>query len=443
LCDHHEAHAASAYFTSGFSDSLVVTFDYSGDGHATTVSHGKGSEIKLLQSWEYPQSLGLFYAMITQHLGFDFGEDEYKVMGMASYGKPTVDLSWLLKSGDGSYEMDSALLRTTSAGEPPFSPQERLFKREIEKRLGPVRPKKGKIETRHHDLASSAQRQLEVTVESLVNTFGARQGTRNLCLAGGVAMNCVMNQKLAESGQFDNVYISPVSGDAGLALGAALLYCDRRSDASNERLPSGALGPAYTDAEIKKSLEEVGAPYRIVSDPAEAAADAIAGGKVIGWYQGRMEYGARALGQRSILADPRIASMKDRVNAVVKFREGFRPFAPSAIRERAGEFFDRIYDCPFMTSTFTVRPEMREKIPAVTHVDGTARVQTVSNINSPLYHKLISAVGSRTGIPVVLNTSFNIRGQPIVENPNQAISTFYGSGLDMLVAGSFVLEKKK
>lgn len=443
LCDHHEAHAASAYFTSGLTEALVVTFDFSGDGHATTVSLAKGNELKLLQSWEYPQSLGLFYAMITQHLGFDFGEDEYKVMGMASYGDPKMDLSWLLKGCDGDYALDASVLRSTTTGEPPLSPQERLYRDEMEKRLGPARAKSGKIENLHQDLASSAQRQLEITVQGLVNGFGSRHGARNLCLAGGVAMNCVMNQKLAENGQFERVHLSPVSGDAGLAMGAALLLSRREGMFANERLVTAAWGPEYTDAEIKRSLEEVGAPYREVSDAALVAADAIAEGKVIGWYQGRMEYGARALGHRSILADPRIASMKDRVNRVVKFREGFRPFAPSVVRERAEDFFEKIYDCPFMTATFNVRPPARKTIPAVTHVDGTARVQTVSSASSPLYHRLITEVGQRTGVPVVLNTSFNIKGQPIVENPNQAISTFYGSGLDMLVAGSFVLEKNK
>ena len=338
--------------------------------------------------------------------------------------------------------MDASVLRSTITGEPPLSPQERFYRDEMEKRLGPARPKRGEITALQQDLAASAQRQLEIVVEKLIKPFAAQHGSRNLCLAGGVAMNCVMNQKLAESGQFDSVHLSAVSGDSGLAMGAALLLSQRPNGAGNQTLATAALGPAYSDSEIKKSFDEVGAPYREVSDPAEIAAEAIAAGKVIGWHQGRMEYGARALGQRSILADPRIASMKDRVNSVVKFREGFRPFAPSAIREGADEFFEKIYDCPFMTSTFTVRPSMRKAIPAVTHVDGTARVQTVSKDTSPLYHRLISAVGRRTGVPVVLNTSFNIKGQPIVENPNQAISTFYGSGLDMLVIGSFVLEKK-
>lgn len=443
LCDHHEAHAASAYFTSGMSDALVVTFDFSGDGHATTVSEGKGDQLNLLKSWEYPQSLGVFYAMITQHLGFDFGEDEYKVMGMASYGRPTVDVSWLLKPDGDGYHFDTSVLRKPGTGEPPLSVQERLYQAELVKRLGPARPKKAEAGTFQQDLAASAQQQLEITVQSMLKSFAGRVKSRNLCLAGGVAMNCVMNQKIAESGLFDNVYLSPVSGDAGLAMGAALLLSDRKAVMQNGKLSTGALGPEYGADEIRKALEEVGASYREVANPADAAAEAIASGKVIGWYQGRMEYGARALGQRSILADPRIASMKDRVNAVVKFREGFRPFAPSALRDRADEYFEKIYDCPFMTSTFTVRPSVREKIPAVTHVDGTARVQTVSNESSPLYYQLISEVGRRTGVPVVLNTSFNIKGQPIVENPNQAISTFFGSGLDVLVAGSFVLEKKK
>jgi carbamoyltransferase len=254
-------------------------------------------------------------------------------------------------------------------------------------------------------------------------------------------MNCVMNQKLAECGDFDAVYVPPVAGDSGLALGAALLLSTSGANSPIQSLETAAWGPKYGDESIRKALDEVGASYRSVDDPATVAADAIAQGRIVGWYQGRMEYGARALGHRSILADPRITEMKDRVNAVVKFREGFRPFAPSVTRDAAGAYFENVYDSPFMTSTFTVRTAARDTIPAVTHADGTARIQTVSPESEPLYHRLISEVGKRTGVPVVLNTSFNIKGQPIVENPNQAISTFYGSGLDVLVAGSFALEK--
>lgn len=443
LCDHHAAHAASAYHTSGLAESLVVTFDFSGDGRATTISRGAGDRLELLAHWDFPQSLGLFYAMTTQHLGFDFGEDEYKVMGLASYGRPTVDLGWLLRPGKGDYELAPGILRGTSGKEPPLSPQERFYGAELEARLGPARRKGAPLETAHQDLAASAQQLLETTVLGLVEPFAVETGSRNLCLAGGVAMNCVMNQKLAECGLFDAVYVSPVSGDAGLALGAALLAGTARGEGARRRLPSAALGPAYSDDEIRQSLDEVGARYRTVADPAEAAAEAIARGEIVGWYQGRSEYGARALGHRSILADPRLAEMKDRVNAVVKFREGFRPFAPSVLEASASEYFEKPYESPFMTSTFTVRPDARERIPAVTHADGTARVQTVSPRTEPLYHRLISEVGKRTGVSAVLNTSFNIKGQPIVENPNQAISTFYGSGLDVLIAGSFVVEKKR
>jgi carbamoyltransferase len=442
LCDHHEAHAASAYYTSGFSDALVLTFDFSGDRRATTISRGVGARLEPLDYWEFPQSLGFFYAMITQHLGFDFGEDEYKVMGLASYGQPTMDLNWLLRYEEGAYSLAPEVIRASSDGEPPLSPQERIYSSHLETRLGPARQKRSQIEAFHKDLASSAQRHLEDTVLALIKPYQSRYGVRNLCLAGGVAMNCVMNQRLAESGDFDAAYVSPVSGDAGLALGSALLLAASDADLQRKRLESAAWGPGYDDGEIRKALDEVRAPYSEVSDPAVVAAEAIAQGRIVGWYQGRMEYGARALGHRSILANPQIADMKERVNAVVKFREGFRPFAPSVTRDSADEYFEKVYDSPFMTSTFTVRPPAREIIPAVTHADGTARVQTVSPQSGSLYHRLLVEVAKRTGVPVVLNTSFNIKGQPIVENPNQAISTFYGSGLDLLVAGSFVLEKK-
>lgn len=441
LCDHHEAHAASAYYSSGLTDALVFTADFSGDGRSATIWRGDQQKLELLQSWDFPQSLGLFYALITQHLGFEFGEDEYKVMGLASYGEANIDLGWLLTPDSGVYRLADNILHTTAAGEPPLSPQECVYGEQIAKRLGPARPKGGKIEAYHQNLAASAQRQLETAVVKLLRPYAEQFQKPNLCAAGGVAMNGVMNQRLSESGLFEQIYLSPASGDAGLALGAALLFAASNDVIRVERLPSAALGPQYDHAEIRKALDEVGASYKEVEDPVEIAAEAIAEGKIIGWYQGRMEYGARALGHRSILANPQIAEMKDRVNAVVKFREGFRPFAPSVVLEEAAEYFEDVYEVPFMTSTFAVKPAVRNVIPAVTHVDGTARVQTVARTDEPDYHRLISGVGRRTGTPMVLNTSFNIKGQPIVENPNQAISTFFGSGLEVLVAGSFVIRK--
>jgi carbamoyltransferase len=443
LCDHHEAHAASAFLSSGFEDSLVFTADYSGDGIASTVWRGAAGSLEALRRWEFPQSLGLFYAMVTQYLGFDFGEDEYKVMGLASYGEPTHDLNWLLRA-DGAlgYALDAAAMRRTDGREPGLSTQERFFSDVLPQRLGPARLKNAPLTRHHQDVAASAQRQLETTVLRVVEAFLPRAESRNLCLAGGVAMNCVMNQKLAESGWFDRVFVPPVAGDNGLALGAALLYAAQVDRARLTELRTAALGPSYGNDAIRKALEEVGARYEEVADPSRCAAELIADGHIIGWFQGRMEYGARALGHRSILADPRIAEMKDRVNAVVKFREGFRPFAPSVVEEEAGRFFANSRSAPFMTFTFDVPERARDMIPAVTHADNTARVQTVAADAEPAYHALISEVGRETGVPVVLNTSFNIKGQAIVENPNQAISTFYGSGLTALVMGNYLLRKK-
>ena len=440
LCDHHEAHAASAFYTSGHKESLVFTADYSGDGIASTMWKGSPSGLEAIRRWEFPDSLGLFYAMITQHLGFDFGEDEYKVMGLASYGKPTMDLSWLLNSEPQSYRFDQKTLRSTNGKEPPLSPQEPLFTRYLEEKLGPARAKGSPMGELHQNLAASAQRQLEEVVVRLIREFQASHPSRNLCLSGGVAMNCVLNHRLASSGDFDAVYVPPVAGDNGLALGAALLLC-AAEDRYPEQMQTAALGPEYSPDEIRQALADVGAPYREVSDPASSAAGFIAAGKIIGWFQGRMEYGARALGHRSILADPGRAEMKDRVNRVVKFREGFRPFAPSVAEEAAGEFFAQTFPAPFMTFVFDVRPEAKQRIPAVTHVDGTARVQTISQKTEPMYHALVSEFARQGGVPMVLNTSFNIKGQPVVENPNQAISTFYGSGLQAMVLGSFLLEK--
>lgn len=443
LCDHHEAHAAAAFLGSGFDEALVVTYDYSGDGVATTVSAADRRGLRSLRRWPFPQSLGLFYATITQHLGFDFGEDEYKVMGLASYGHPSIALDWLLSPSKADYKLNDEGFRGAGPGEPPLSTQEPLFNHSLLQRLGPARLRWEEIGPRHMDLASSAQALLEKTALGLFAHYRAETGLRRACIAGGVAMNCVLNQKIAEAGLFDALHVPPVAGDNGLALGAALLAGWQRGLPLPPPLSTAAMGPEYGELEIAKALSEVGSPSRECPDPAAEAARMVAEGKIVGWHQGRMEYGARALGHRSILADPRLAEMKDRVNAVVKFREGFRPFAPSVLLENAGDFFERPVESPFMTRTFGVRAQARARIPAVTHADNTARVQTVRAEAEPLYHRFLAELGRRTGVPVVLNTSFNIRGQPIVENPNQAISTFYGSGLDALFLGKRVIEKKR
>jgi carbamoyltransferase len=443
LLDHHLCHAASVYRGSGFADALVITWDFSGDGLATTVREARGREMKVIEEYPSTQSLGKYYALITQHLGFDYGEDEYKVMGLSSYGKPSYELDDLLKVSDGFYELNPDMLRKTGGQqEPPLSPQEAIYSEEFTRRFGPPRLKDAPFDSTHQDFAASAQRHLEEAVLGMARRLGRKTGLRRLCIAGGVGMNAVANQRLAALPEFDEVFLPPVSGDAGLAAGAALEQANREGEKAPGLIYHAAWGIDYSDAEIAKSAKEIDADIKPVDDPATVAADLISRGKIVGWFQGRMEYGARALGHRSILADPKLEEMKDRVNAVVKFREGFRPFAPSAAEEHAGEYFEKIFYAPFMTFTFDVKPDMKAKIPAVTHVDGTARVQVVRQKVEPLYHKLISEVGRRTGVPMVLNTSFNIKGQPIVENPNQAISTYFGSGLQALVIGNFLLEKR-
>jgi carbamoyltransferase len=443
LVDHHHAHAASAFYSSGEASALILTFDFSGDGLSTTVNVGEGRSIRRLDAYRYPQSLGAFYAMITQYLGFDFGEDEYKVMGLASYGRDTIDLSWLLSVDGDRYRFSEAYLsRPELPNEPSFSTQECLYRDALIERLGPPRVKGAPFEGWHEDIACSAQSQLERVVLRLAEAAARQSGQKVLCLAGGVALNCVMNQRLAESGFFDRVYVPPVSGDAGLAMGGALCIAADEGLEVSFKMRSAALGPEYSASEIRKAIAEVKVPFREISDPARVAAKMLTDGQIVGWFQGRMEYGPRALGQRSILADPRRVEMKDRVNAVVKFREGFRPFAPSATLEGAPAWFERVFESPFMTVTFDVKRDRRDSIPAVTHVDGTARVQTVRSEDSPLYHQLLTSFAAETSVPVVLNTSFNVRGQPIVESPNQAISTFYGSGLDALLIGNFLLRKE-
>jgi carbamoyltransferase len=444
LLDHHLCHAASAFRASGYADALVLTFDYSGDGLSTTVRSAQGREMSLLAEMPFPQSLGVYYAMITQHLGFDYGEDEYKVMGLSSYGEPTRDLSALLRPNGTGYDFCTAMLRGAHApGEPPLSPQEPLFSDAFTREFGMSRIKEAPFDKSHKDFAASAQKHLEIVLVQMARTYQQQTGLRRLCIAGGVAMNCVGNQRLAAIPEFDSVFVPPVAGDCGLALGAALEQAHREGDAAPAPLHHAAWGPQYSDDEITRACKEVGAEFQYCDTPAEWAAERIARGEIVGWFQGRMEYGPRALGHRSILADPRLADMKDRVNAVVKFREGFRPFAPSVIEERAGDFFKSPFHAPFMTFTFDVRDEHLSTIPAVTHVDGTARVQVVRKDTDALYHTLIRELGRRTGVPVVLNTSFNIKGQPIVENPNQALSTYFGSGLNALVMGHHVLTKSK
>lgn len=439
LVDHHEAHAASAYFGSGFADALVVTMDFSGDGNSTTVRAIREGKFETLLELKKPDSVGIYYSTLTQFLGFQKDSDEYKVMGMAAYGEPTkYDLSHVLEVTDSGYRFHWEFLRGVTPGVPAPSKQEPLFET-FPLPLAPRVPG-SPIEPVHYDVAASGQAQLERAVMRLVGYYRRRAGLANVCLAGGVALNCLMNQKIREDEGVGRLYVPPVSSDAGLSLGAAYL-CAARNGEKPEPLTHAYWGPEYSPDEIRFILRRAGATYHEVSDPVGAAVERIGAGKILGWFQGRMEYGPRALGARSILADPRDERMKDLINQKVKFREEFRPIAPSVLAERAADFFPGYADSPFMTQTFAASPTLGNKAPAVVHADGTCRLQSVHQAANPLYHELIRRLDKTTGVPMVINTSLNAYNDPMACEPHHAMRTYFATGLDSLILGPFVLDK--
>ncbi len=432
LTDHHLAHAISAYAFSGFDDAAILVIDGRGAWEATSIWRGRDGRIEHVQTIPWPNSLGLFYAQFTQYLGFEPYSDEWKVMGLAPYGKPGVDLSEFISTEEDSYRVATRLLIGKDSA--PTAA--------IEARLGPKRAPESEISDRYKDVAFAVQDACEQAMLKLAASAVAKTGCRNLCLAGGVALNSKANGKVLTSGLVDRFFVQPAAGDDGVCLGAALApYLDSGGKLPLRKMRHAYWGPASSDAEIEKALQTYKIRYRSVDDPARAAAELLASGKILGWFQGRMEFGPRALGGRSILADPRDPEMTAKVNNAVKFREWWRPFAPSMLAESAGEYLESATDSPFMILTAQVKPEKRSVIPAITHVDGSARPQTVERDANPLYWKLICEFGGLTGVPVVMNTSFNLRGEPIVCTPTDAIRTFFSSGMDALAIGSFLVEK--
>jgi carbamoyltransferase len=430
--DHHESHAWSAYALSGFDESLVLVMDGRGATQATTLYHARGSQLRPIKTIHYPNSLGAFYEGFTDLLGFERGNDEWKVMGLAAYGEPTQDLSDALHVGANGYQLNVPLVCGTW-----FNDLSRMTRR-----FGPRRDPEKRITDEDRDLAASVQRMLEQAVFSLVAEGVRLTGSRNLCLAGGVAMNSKANGRILANGLVDDIFVQPAATDDGAAIGAAFgAHHAMGLPVPRYRLTDAYLGPEHGDEEIEAVLGTYKLNGAYVPNVEQVAASLLADGYILGWFQGRMEFGPRALGNRSILADPRRAEMKDRVNECVKFREGWRPFAPSCLAESAGEYFEGCSDAPYMILTFDVRPEKRGVIPAVTHIDNTARVQTVTREANPRYWRLISEFAALTGVPVIMNTSFNLRGEPIVCTPKDAIRTFYSSGLDFLVLGNFVVAK--
>jgi carbamoyltransferase len=430
--DHHFAHAISAYSYSGFDDAAIVVMDGRGAWEATSIWHGSEGRIEHVLTINWPNSLGLFYAEFTGFLGFTPNADEWKVMGLAPYGKPGVDLSCFLDPEAGPYKVHTNRLTGNDGG--PYSGWPAA--------LGSPREPESDISDLHKDIAYAVQDMCETAMMSVVRLALEKTRSRNLCLAGGVALNSKANGKIAASGIIDRIFVQPAASDDGVALGAAIApFLD-----GSERLPPKPmrhvyLGPSFDDEAIEAALKTYKIRFTRVADPASIAADLLTQGKILGWYQGRMEFGPRALGSRSIIADPRDPEMNAKVNNAVKFREWWRPFAPSFKKEAAPEYLESAFDSPFMILTAQVRPEKRGVIPAVTHVDGSARPQTVEKEMNPLYYRLIDEFGKRTGVPVIMNTSFNLRGEAIVHTPTDAIRTFFSSGMDALVLGSILVEK--
>jgi carbamoyltransferase len=456
--EHHHAHMASAFFVSPFESAAVLSADGLGDFASFMCASGEGPRMRVLGEVAFPHSLGMYYTALTQYLGFWKFGDEYKVMGLAAYGRPEfldefrhivyahgahsfrLGLEYFIHQSQGSE------MTWRDGGSTPVLG--RLFSDHLEKRLGPTRKVDEPLTQRHHNLAASMQAALEEVLVSCWKGLAAETGQKSLCLAGGVAFNCVANAKVLETTPFERVYVQPAAGDAGLSVGAAFAVQHEILGRPREFTMEHAYwGPEYSAQQMKQvaaGARSTGEAEIAELDEAallESTARHIAAGKIVGWYQGAAEWGPRALGNRSILADPRRPEMKDILNRRIKHREIFRPFAPSIIEEAVGEYFEQTHPSPFMTFAYPVRPEKRAVIPAPTHVDGTARLQTVSRTANPLYWKLLRKVGDLTGVPVVLNTSFN-DNEPIVCRPEEALDCFRRTQMDVLVLGNSILEKK-
>ena len=429
--DHHLAHAISAYGYSGFDDAAVVVMDGRGAWEATSIWHGHGGRIEHVQTIPFPDSVGLFYSEFTEYLGFQRNSDEWKVMGLAPYGRPGLNLGAFIDLDVTPYRVHTKSVVSNGV---PFAAMIAAF--------GPRREPESGIEERHKNIAYAVQEACEMAMMNVVRVALEKTGSKNLCLAGGVALNSKANGKIAASGIVEKIFVQPAASDDGVALGAALApYLDNGGKLPVKAMRHAYLGPAFDDDAIETALKTYKLRYTRVNDVAASAAEMLSHGKILGWFQGRMEFGPRALGSRSILADPRDPEMNVKVNNAVKFREWWRPFAPSFKKEAAGEYLESGTDSPFMILTAQVRPEKRNVIPSVTHVDGSARPQTVEKEINPLYWRLIDEFGQRTGVPVIMNTSFNLRGEAIVHTPTDAIRTFFSSGMDALVIGSFIVEK--
>jgi carbamoyltransferase len=464
FAEHHQSHAASAFYPSPFEEAAVLTMDGVGEWATTSVAMGAGDRLEVIKEIHFPHSLGLLYSAFTYYTGFKVNSGEYKVMGLAPYGEPKyADLildNLIDLKDDGSFRLDQAYFDYCAGLTMTNDRFDELFD-------GPPRSPGEPLSQRHMDLAASVQQVIEEAVLRMTRALAAETGARNLCLAGGVALNCVANGKVLRDGAFDRVWIQPAAGDAGGALGAALcayhLFQGQERVVDDDAMRGSYLGPSYSEAEIERRLADVGARFTTLDEAGaiDAGAQALADGKAVGWFQGAMEFGPRALGGRSILGDARSPAMQKTLNLKVKYRESFRPFAPSVLREDVGEWFELDDDSPYMLLVADVlehhrRPMTdeekalfgieklnveRSNIPAVTHIDYSARIQTVHAETNPRYHALISRFKELTGCPVIVNTSFNVRGEPIVCTPEDAFHCFMGTEIEFLVVGNCCLSK--
>jgi carbamoyltransferase len=442
--NHHLAHMAGAYHLSGFDEAAILIIDANGEVATTSFGLGQQGRLQVIRAVNYPHSLGILYLCVTEYLGFKESSGEGKVMGLAAYGQPTYYEAFrnILRLGvDGQFFLDMSYFDVHLS-------KKNYITEKFLNIFGPRRLPESPIEPRHMDIAASLQKITEETGLYLARAIHRLTGQKNLCLAGGVALNSVMNGLIEREGPFERVFILPPANDAGTSLGAALeLYARSGREPSIQShyrtgLGHCSFGPAWSDEAIEADLRAVGLNYERPDRLERLVAQAIAAGQIIGWFQGRMEGGPRALGNRSILADPRDPTMKDILNQRVKHRESFRPFAPAVLLEKCPEYFLDGRESPFMLKVYPVQPVAREKIPAVVHVDGTARVQTVSPANNARLYRLIQEFNALTGVPVILNTSFNVRGEPIVMSPRDAIECFRQTGIDILVLGDFLVRDK-
>ncbi|WP_417826769.1 carbamoyltransferase [Thalassospira povalilytica] len=466
--EHHLSHAASAFYPSPFEDALVITMDGVGERSTTSVGTGNGADLQILRELDFPHSLGLLYSAFTTYTGFKVNSGEYKLMGLAPYGQPrfaqTILDNLIDLRPDGSFRLDQRYFS--------YCTDLRMFNTRFTELFGePARRPEAQLTQFHADIAASIQHVTETVVLSICRAMAKETGQKNLCLAGGVALNCVANGKIAAEGLFENIWIQPAAGDSGGAIGAALAASHLhlklpRSPLKPDGMASCALGPEFSQSEIEDILNHEGAKFLVVPDNElwQDTATALANGEVTGWFQGRMEFGPRALGQRSILADPRDPAMQKKLNLKIKFRESFRPFAPSVLEEDAADWFDLSFPAsPYMLMVTTVSEKHRNigeqeaqardniidmdiprsDIPAVTHTDFSARLQTVSHQDNPRYYELLQAFKKTTGCPILINTSFNVRGEPIVATPAEAFRCFMATDMDRLVIGNCVLKKSE